>query len=274
MIPEVEHLSALLTEWGAETIHLHRGDTLICQGDVAEDFYVVRRGRLRAIYNHGEEGERVVGEAARGEPVGEMALLGDGTRTASVIAVRDSELTPAKVVIHREGPLAKWVGASMTVPGFAPPLVEDGDLLVDGGLLNNLPADVAREDGSGLVIAVDVSPKVDLRVTSDFSGRPGVPDVVRLWFAAKREPGAVRPFPGLFTILNRATTLSGVRHKESLKKMTDVYLKMPVSDCRIFEWKRLDELVEIGYQTALEQLGECDLRRSHAGGREANAPKQ
>ncbi|NIP94658.1 MAG: patatin-like phospholipase family protein [Akkermansiaceae bacterium] len=169
-------------------------------------------------------------------------------------------LTQAKSVIHREGSLAKWVGASMTVPGFAPPIARDGDLLVDGGLLNNLPADIAKADGTGLVIGVDVSPEVDLRVEPDYSGRPGVVDIVRFWFAAKLKPGTVKPFPGIFAVLNRATTLSSVYRKESLKKMTDVYLKLPVSDCRIFEWKRLDELVEIGYETALEQLKNFDAQ--------------
>lgn len=40
------------------------------------------------------------------------------------------------------GTLRRWVGASNAVPGVMPPMVEGGELFVDGGLLNNVPADL------------------------------------------------------------------------------------------------------------------------------------
>jgi NTE family protein len=59
-------------------------------------------------------------------------------------------------VILRSGDLAKAMRASMSIPGvFAP--VEIGDrLLVDGGIANNLPADIARQMGADIIIAVDI----------------------------------------------------------------------------------------------------------------------
>ena len=174
-------------------------------------------------------------------------------------------LTRAQSVIHREGTLVKWVGASMSVPGVAPPLAVDGDLLVDGGLLNNLPADIARADGTGLVIGVDVSPEIDLRVDPDFAGHPSPVDVLRSWISARADNETAKPFPGLFTLLSRTTTLSGVHRKDALKKMTDVYLKLPVNTYKMFDWKQLDELVEVGYQSGLEQLRTAGFDRGSAG---------
>ena len=57
-----------------------------------------------------------------------------------------SDLVSADLVVHRRGQLARAVEASMSIPGFAPPVEADGRLLVDGGVLDNLP--VGRDDGS------------------------------------------------------------------------------------------------------------------------------
>ena len=65
------------------------------------------------------------------------------------------DLIGAKPVYHRRGALAEAVGASMILPGFAPPLRSNGRLLVDGGLMDNLPTEVMASEGDGSIIAVD-----------------------------------------------------------------------------------------------------------------------
>ncbi len=67
-----------------------------------------------------------------------------------------ADLRSGDLVVHREGPLAQLVGASMSIPGVAPPVEREGRLLVDGGVLDNVPVDVMAEVGEGPVIAVDV----------------------------------------------------------------------------------------------------------------------
>ena len=57
-----------------------------------------------------------------------------------------SNLTRAKVVVHRTGPLWRAIRASGSLPGLVPPVVENGDLLYDGCLLNNLPLDLMRDE--------------------------------------------------------------------------------------------------------------------------------
>lgn len=64
-----------------------------------------------------------------------------------------------RVVLDR-GPLARAVRASCSIPGVFQPVSHQGRLLVDGGVIDNIPVSVAREKGADIVIAVDISDKV------------------------------------------------------------------------------------------------------------------
>ena len=68
-----------------------RGETLIRQGDAADGMYIVGSGRLQVTVTT-EDGTGVTVEVGRGELTGEMALLTDRPRSATVIALRDSHL--------------------------------------------------------------------------------------------------------------------------------------------------------------------------------------
>ncbi len=61
-----------------------------------------------------------------------------------------------RVVLDR-GSIARAVRASSAIPGVFEPVSHAGKLLVDGGVVDNIPVDVAREKGADIVIAVDVS---------------------------------------------------------------------------------------------------------------------
>ncbi len=71
--------------------------------------------------------------------------------------------------VIEQGDLATALRASMAVPLVFDPVELDGRVLVDGGVLNNLPVDVAREMGADLVIAVNIaSPLGDISANSSF----------------------------------------------------------------------------------------------------------
>ncbi|MBK9714668.1 MAG: patatin-like phospholipase family protein [Kouleothrix sp.] len=59
----------------------------------------------------------------------------------------------------QSGPLARGVRASVAMPGLFPPVEIDGRLLADGGVVDNVPVDVARELGADYVIAIDLWPR-------------------------------------------------------------------------------------------------------------------
>ncbi len=67
-----------------------------------------------------------------------------------------TDIGQVKPVVFESGDLALAVRASMAVPGAFAPVKHDGRVLVDGGIVNNIPIDVAREMGVDRVIVVDV----------------------------------------------------------------------------------------------------------------------
>ncbi|MEZ4550148.1 MAG: patatin-like phospholipase family protein [Desulfobacterales bacterium] len=74
-----------------------------------------------------------------------------------------TNLTLASAVIHRRGLLLNAIRASCAVPGLVPPVIQNNEILVDGGIMNNMPVEIARGLFKGKVIAVDVT---DARVLS------------------------------------------------------------------------------------------------------------
>ena len=68
-----------------------------------------------------------------------------------------TNLSDSELVLHDSGPLWSAVRASGSLPGAGPPLFWGGKILVDGGVLNNLPGDIMRDRFGGIVIAVDVA---------------------------------------------------------------------------------------------------------------------
>jgi predicted acylesterase/phospholipase RssA len=66
------------------------------------------------------------------------------------------DLNSGQEVHIQEGSLAKAVRATVSIPGVFAPVKQNGQCLVDGGLLNNLPVDVVRDMGADIVLAVDV----------------------------------------------------------------------------------------------------------------------
>lgn len=65
-----------------------------------------------------------------------------------------TNLSKSEVSVHQLGPLWQLVRASMTIVGLVPPVLRDGEMLVDGGYLNNLPVDVMHSLGVHTVLVV------------------------------------------------------------------------------------------------------------------------
>src|SRR5262249_19814190 len=73
-----------------------------------------------------------------------------------------TDLTAAIEKVHTRGSLFTAVRSSISLPGILPPVVVDGRMLVDGGLLNNVPVDVmSRLTEGGPIVAIDVSQEQD-----------------------------------------------------------------------------------------------------------------
>jgi predicted acylesterase/phospholipase RssA/CRP-like cAMP-binding protein len=168
-----------------------------------------------------------------------------------------SNLTRAEPVIHEQGPLWAAVRASTAIPViFAPLLHSNGDVLVDGGVLNNFPIDVMRARcEAGLVIGIDVAPPTD-RVR-DYRFGPNVSGWQLLWNRLK--PSASRLHaPSLFESLVRTIEINSAYRvrSPSFRQHADVLIQMPDRKFGRLEFGIYAEMIDMGYQEARRQIAE------------------
>jgi len=80
----------------------------------------------------------------------------DIRETVIPFAASTVDLISGKEIIVKQGPLVRAVMASCAVPGFLPPVAQEGMVLVDGGVLDPVPVEPAKAAGAEIIIAVDV----------------------------------------------------------------------------------------------------------------------
>jgi predicted acylesterase/phospholipase RssA len=163
-------------------------------------------------------------------------------------------LTNLSVIVHRRGPLWRYVRSSAALPLVFPPLLENGEVLVDGGVINNLPADVMRQivpDGS--IIAVDVSNEQAMLPSYRFGPiLSGWQILLRRLARPERRPSA----PSLFDILMRVLEISAVSSRYTNSAHADLLMRPPVAHFGTLAFGEYDRIVEAGYQAARKQLAE------------------
>jgi NTE family protein len=133
----------------------------------------------------------------------------------------------------------------MSLPGMAIPVHDAGSMLVDGGLMNNVPSDIMR-GLCGRVVAVDVSPARDLAIETPY---PAAASGWRLLWRRK-----ATKLPGIGAILMRAVMLGSARHQAAIASDVDLYLHPPVDRFGMLEWDALDRLADAGRDCAREAL--------------------
>ena len=164
-----------------------------------------------------------------------------------------TDLTRGEARVHETGHLARWLSASVSVPGLAPPVFDEGNLLVDGSVLDTVPAGVMRRFGRGPIVAVDVTAREDVRVDPSYRWPPSAWRI--LW--SRLNPLARRiQAPSIYTILLRTTMLSSMSAVERLAGEVDLYIHPPVERFDLLDWRSLDRLAELGYETASRKIAE------------------
>ena len=151
-------------------------------------------------------------------------LFGDMTieELAKPLFTVSADLLSSRLVIQRRGSLTEAVGASMSIPGLVPPLSRSGRLLVDGGVLNNLPIDAMADAAEGPIVAVDV--------------------VRRLEASAEDEP----PLPSIMETLSRATVLGSVERAERNRDLALLVITPDAQDIPLRDFRALDRAIEAG----------------------------
>ena len=152
-----------------------------------------------------------------------------------------SDLTANRPHVHDQGPAWAAIRASVSLPGILPPVLRDGNLLVDGAILNNFPCDVMRQRQAGLVIGVDLAEEREFR--HDEVALPSGLDYLRGILPWGRPVQA----PQIVSILMRGLTLAGRRPAADKARGVDLLLSPPMDRYGLLDWAKLVEIEELGY---------------------------
>uniref|UniRef100_A0A670KH60 lysophospholipase n=1 Tax=Podarcis muralis TaxID=64176 RepID=A0A670KH60_PODMU len=158
-----------------------------------------------------------------------------------------TDITASAMRVHKDGSLWRYVRASMTLSGYLPPLCDpkDGNLLMDGGYINNLPADIARNMGAKTVIAIDVGSQDETDLCNYGDCLSG------WWLLWKRlNPWAEKvKVPDMAEIQSRLAYVSCVRQLEVVKSSSYCeYIRPPIDRFKTMDFGKFDEIYDVGYQ--------------------------
>ena len=141
------------------------------------------------------------------------------------VAAVATDLDTGELVVLQHGDVARAVRASCAIPGVLEPVRHEGRVLVDGGVVRNLPVDVARQLGADVVIAVDL---------------------------AALEPNAT---PANFVeVIFRVVNLITRAEADELGGLADVTLIPAVADVAFIDFDRKDAAIAAGVDAARAAL--------------------
>lgn len=142
-----------------------------------------------------------------------------------------TDIIELEEVVIDHGHLVDAMMASMSVPGALPPYELDGRMLVDGGVTNNMPVDVARAMGADIVIAVDIS--TNYKGKDDFTNFLAAADQLSNY------------------LVQRST-------QEQAETLTDddVFLRPDVGEMETTEFDKMPSAFLAGYEAAKQHTDE------------------
>ncbi|XP_056396318.1 LOW QUALITY PROTEIN: patatin-like phospholipase domain-containing protein 7 [Hyla sarda] len=158
-----------------------------------------------------------------------------------------TDITASAMRVHTDGCLWRYVRASMSLSGYMPPLCDpkDGHLLMDGGYINNLPADVARSLGAKVVLAIDVGSRDETDLTNYGDSLSG------WWLLWKRW----NPLAERVKVLNMAEIQTRLAYVCCVRQLEMVmnneyceYIRPPIDRYGTLEFGKFDEICDVGYQ--------------------------
>ncbi len=156
-----------------------------------------------------------------------------------------TNLTTGELFSHRLGLLRTALRASISLPGVLPPVVSDGQVLVDGALARNLPADLMRDQHDGTTIGVDAAHASGLYPEELMLRPSGL-----RWLTS----GAWLKGPPIVSVLIRAATLPNARAADAaVREALDITINPKLDGVQLRDWKAYDPAVEAGYRAAMEQ---------------------
>jgi NTE family protein len=167
-------------------------------------------------------------------------------------------LTTGAYELHRSGLVREALRATISLPGVLPPVtLDNNNVLVDGAVVKNFPADIMRSIQLGPIVGIDVGR--GRSIEADDIMRP--PSLWR-WFLS----GEWRRGPPIVSVLMRSATVRTGAESLLAHQAADVLVQPDVDAIEIRDWKAFDPAVEAGYIATREVLDKLsrpviDLRR-------------
>jgi predicted acylesterase/phospholipase RssA/CRP-like cAMP-binding protein len=146
-----------------------------------------------------------------------------------------ADMVRAEMVVQRTGLVAEAAMNTARIPAFLPPGRSEGRLLVDGGLIRNLPVDVMADMVEGPVVAVEVGGK----------------------FRAETDPDGLPTLPAIGEILMRSVMLGSAAAGETATGRADLVIEPEVAELKMLAFGDFDRAIEIGRaagEDALERV--------------------
>jgi NTE family protein len=151
-----------------------------------------------------------------------------------------ADLSLKKKVIFREGRLDKAIRASISLPGVFPPAVLGNSLLLDGGLIENLPVETLRSFKVSKIIAVTVHATKSYKL--HYSRTPESLEFLKNKIMGNKQ----MKVPGINTIIMESIVLASYSDYDSALQKSDLHLHPPVSKIGLMDWHKYKTLIKIG----------------------------
>jgi NTE family protein len=167
-----------------------------------------------------------------------------------------ANLSTGKALIHQRGLLWRALRASAAIPGILPPAIEAGEVLVDGGIMNNFPADIMRSLGRGRVIGIEVGSEIQLVAKAS-----DIEEKSALWLFRNRR----NAIPGILDILMRAGTVGSEEQRAASRRAVDLFIQPTLESVDLLAFDRFDVAVESGYRATMEAIERVTQMSSSIG---------
>lgn len=175
-------------------------------------------------------------------------------------------------VWFQQGPLDAAIRASMAMPSMFTPVVINGRLMVDGGLVNPVPIDPTIPIPADLTIAVSLNGNSEGRARSEARTAEESPEEARRWHipgltTAKAQPESVRTWQdapkglGYIDLISRSLDVSTelVRRYRMAGHPPDVLVDIPFDACKVMDFHRAQEMIDLGRALAIEAFDAAGL---------------
>ncbi|KAF2487776.1 hypothetical protein BDY17DRAFT_289660 [Neohortaea acidophila] len=166
-----------------------------------------------------------------------------------------TNITKSRSEIHTSGYVWRYVRASMSLAGLLPPMCEQGNMLLDGGYVDNLTVSHMKSLGADVIFAVDVGAPDDDRPQAYGDSLSGFWASLNRWNPFSSHPNP----PTLSEIQARLAYVSSVDALERAKTLPGCrYMRPPIDAYGTLDFGKFDEIYQLGYQFGKKYL--ADLR--------------